>query len=162
MKEENISSSHHQLLSEELNQFISRRPHWVIGWANTVFLTLFILLVVLSWYIRYPETISVPVQVSKTSSGAFYGELRPSAGDMSRIREGQPVTIRLEGQRGREMARLRGRTGQMQRATGLVKIEMAPGESPMPGTRPAAYAEIVVGNKRLITSLLGRISPATP
>lgn len=48
------------LRSKEIDEVIGRPPHWLIQWGISVFLTILVLVVILSYFIRYPETINLP------------------------------------------------------------------------------------------------------
>lgn len=46
-----------ELRSEEINEILTKPPHWLIRRGNILFLTLIILLLSLSWVIKYPDII---------------------------------------------------------------------------------------------------------
>ncbi|GAA4272639.1 HlyD family efflux transporter periplasmic adaptor subunit [Aquimarina gracilis] len=46
-----------QLRSEEVQEILTRVPHWMIRWGNLFILFLVILLLFLSWLIKYPDVI---------------------------------------------------------------------------------------------------------
>lgn len=46
-----------QLRSEEVQEILTRVPHWMIRWGNLLILTLILLLLFLSWMLKYPDTI---------------------------------------------------------------------------------------------------------
>ncbi|SHJ05689.1 HlyD family secretion protein [Aquimarina spongiae] len=46
-----------QLRSEEVQEILTRVPHWMIRWGNLLILGLVILLLFLSWLIKYPDVI---------------------------------------------------------------------------------------------------------
>ena len=52
-KNENV-----QLRSEEVQEILTKVPHWMIRWGNLLFLILFLLLIVLTWFIKYPDIIT--------------------------------------------------------------------------------------------------------
>jgi hypothetical protein len=47
-----------KLRSEEVQEILTKVPHWMIRWGNVLFLGIIIMLFVLSWFIRYPDIIS--------------------------------------------------------------------------------------------------------
>ncbi len=51
-------SSKSQLYSYEMNEILSKPPLWLIQWGSTVFLGVLVLVLVISWWIRYPELIN--------------------------------------------------------------------------------------------------------
>ncbi|MGP1993917.1 HlyD family secretion protein [Zobellia laminariae] len=46
-----------QLRSEEVHEILTYVPHWMIRWGNLLFLTLIIMLLIISWLIKYPDII---------------------------------------------------------------------------------------------------------
>lgn len=46
-----------QLRSEEVQEILTRVPHWMIRWGNLLILVLILLLLFLSWMLKYPDTI---------------------------------------------------------------------------------------------------------
>ncbi len=46
-----------QLRSEEVQEILTRVPHWMIRWGNLLILSLVLLLLFLSWLIKYPDVI---------------------------------------------------------------------------------------------------------
>ena len=46
------------LRSEEVQEILSKVPHWMIRWGNVLFLILIILLLFLSWFVKYPDIIA--------------------------------------------------------------------------------------------------------
>lgn len=48
---------HIELRSEEVQEILTKVPHWMIRWGNVLFLLLIIMLLVLSWFVKYPDII---------------------------------------------------------------------------------------------------------
>ncbi len=46
-----------QLRSEEVQEILTRVPHWMIRWGNLLMLVLILLLLFLSWLVKYPDVI---------------------------------------------------------------------------------------------------------
>lgn len=46
------------LRSEEVQEILSKVPHWMIRWGNVLFLILIILVLLLSWFVKYPDIIA--------------------------------------------------------------------------------------------------------
>ncbi|MEB8346884.1 HlyD family efflux transporter periplasmic adaptor subunit [Flavobacteriaceae bacterium KMM 6898] len=46
-----------ELRNEEVQEILTRVPNWMIRWGSTLFLFLIILVIVLSWLIKYPDVI---------------------------------------------------------------------------------------------------------
>jgi len=53
-----------QLRSEEVQEILTRVPHWLIRWGNLVIFAILLLLLYLSWVIRYPDIISAEASLS--------------------------------------------------------------------------------------------------
>jgi hypothetical protein len=52
------------LRSEEIDEVIGRPPHWLVQWGITVFLVILLLVLTISYFIEYPETVSVPFTIT--------------------------------------------------------------------------------------------------
>jgi len=46
-----------ELRSEEVQEILTKVPHWMIRWGNVLFLVLILLLLFLSWFVKYPDII---------------------------------------------------------------------------------------------------------
>lgn len=46
-----------QLRSEEVQEILTRVPHWMIRWGNLLILALVLMLLFLSWLVKYPDVI---------------------------------------------------------------------------------------------------------
>ncbi|HEV8052451.1 MAG TPA: biotin/lipoyl-binding protein, partial [Parachlamydiaceae bacterium] len=46
------------LLTEEVQEVISYRPHWIVRSGNTLFLLIMLMIVCLTWVIKYPDIIN--------------------------------------------------------------------------------------------------------
>ena len=47
-----------ELRSEEVQEILTKVPHWMIRWGNVLFLSLIIMLLAMSWFIKYPDIIT--------------------------------------------------------------------------------------------------------
>lgn len=47
-----------ELLTEEVQEVISYRPHWIVRKGNSIFLLIMIMIVSLTWVIKYPDIIN--------------------------------------------------------------------------------------------------------
>ena len=47
-----------ELRSEEVQDILTRVPHWMIRWGSTLFLGLIVMILALSWIIKYPDKIT--------------------------------------------------------------------------------------------------------
>ncbi|MFD2786372.1 HlyD family secretion protein [Hymenobacter rubripertinctus] len=53
--------NHH---SDEVYDIISSVPSWLVQWGTTLLVLILLGAVILSWYIQYPDTITVPLQLT--------------------------------------------------------------------------------------------------
>jgi hypothetical protein len=52
------------LRSEEIDEVIGRPPHWLIQWGITMFFVILMLVLALSYFIDYPEIVTVPFTIN--------------------------------------------------------------------------------------------------
>ena len=55
-----------ELRSEEVQDILTRVPHWLIRWGSVVVLCILMLLLFVSWFIKYPDI--VPTQIVITTN----------------------------------------------------------------------------------------------
>jgi HlyD family secretion protein len=53
-----------ELRSEEVQEILSYMPHWLIRWGITIFILVIFLLLLLSWFVKYPDIVTAPVVIS--------------------------------------------------------------------------------------------------
>ncbi len=58
-----INEDKDTLVSDEIQEVISYRPHWIIRKGNILFLFLIVFLLALTWFIRYPDIINSPARL---------------------------------------------------------------------------------------------------
>lgn len=46
-----------ELRSEEVQEILTRVPHWMISWGSTLFFILILLVLAISWFVKYPDII---------------------------------------------------------------------------------------------------------
>lgn len=46
-----------KLRSEEVQEILNKMPHWTIRWGNLIFLALILVLLLISWVLKYPDII---------------------------------------------------------------------------------------------------------
>lgn len=64
MEEENKILDNLELRSESVQDILTRPPHWMIRWGNTTIFLCFLLVVFMSYFIKYPEFISAPILIT--------------------------------------------------------------------------------------------------
>lgn len=52
--------------SEEVQEILTKVPNWMIRWGNTLFFLLILLLLFISWFIKYPDIIASEIMVTST------------------------------------------------------------------------------------------------
>lgn len=53
-----------QLRSEEVQDILTRVPHWMIRWGSFIIFFIILLVLVFSWFIRYPDIISASIIIT--------------------------------------------------------------------------------------------------
>ena len=53
-----------ELRSEEVQEILTRIPHWLIRWGSMVVLAIFILFFFVSWIVKYPDIISTQIIIT--------------------------------------------------------------------------------------------------
>jgi multidrug resistance efflux pump len=53
-----------QLRNEEVQEILTRVPHWLIRWGNVVVLSIVLLMLGVSWMIKYPDMISTQISIT--------------------------------------------------------------------------------------------------
>ena len=53
-----------EIRSEEVQEILSYVPNWMIRWGNTLILVLIMMLLFISWFVKYPDVISTQVMVT--------------------------------------------------------------------------------------------------
>lgn len=62
IKNEHIE--HIELRSEEVQEILTKVPSWMIRWGNTLFLALIVMLLMLSWFVKYPDIITSEAMIT--------------------------------------------------------------------------------------------------
>jgi multidrug efflux pump subunit AcrA (membrane-fusion protein) len=53
-----------ELRSESVQDILTRPPNWIIRWGNTVIFACFLMVILMSFFIKYPEFIAAPILVT--------------------------------------------------------------------------------------------------
>ena len=59
-----LPTSDFHLRSEEVQEILTRVPHWLIRWGNIVVLSIVLLMLGVSWMIKYPDMISAQISIT--------------------------------------------------------------------------------------------------
>ncbi|MCB0430999.1 MAG: HlyD family efflux transporter periplasmic adaptor subunit [Flavobacteriales bacterium] len=90
-------TDHIHLRSEEVQDILGKTPSWMIRWGTAMILGLILMLVFLSWFIRYPDVIAGPVMVTtetppvKLVSNSSGKLIRLFHRDGTIVKEGEPL-----------------------------------------------------------------------
>ena len=57
------TTTYNELLTEEVQDVISYRPHWIVRKGNTVFLLIIVSLLAMTWVIQYPDMINASTRL---------------------------------------------------------------------------------------------------
>lgn len=53
-----------ELRSEEVQEILTRVPNWMIRWGNVVILSLLVMVLMISWFIKYPDLITTQIIIT--------------------------------------------------------------------------------------------------
>lgn len=53
-----------ELRSEEVQEILTKTPHWMIRWGNLLILIIIILIFLFSWFIKYPDIITTEITIT--------------------------------------------------------------------------------------------------
>jgi multidrug efflux pump subunit AcrA (membrane-fusion protein) len=53
-----------EIRSEEVQEILTATPNWMIRWGNTLLLLLMLMLVYISWFVKYPDVISTEIMIT--------------------------------------------------------------------------------------------------
>lgn len=87
------------LRSEEVQEILTRVPHWMIRWGSLLFLCLIIMLLFISWFVKYPDVIvAQTVITTKIPPEKEYARITGKIDtifveDDQMIQAGQPLAI---------------------------------------------------------------------
>lgn len=87
------------LRSEEVQDILTKVPHWMIRWGNVLFLSLILLLLLISWFVKYPDiilseavvTTEVPPQKEYARTSGKLDAILVE--DNVSVKSGQPLAI---------------------------------------------------------------------
>lgn len=84
------------LRDENVHEILTSVPHWMIRWGNFLFLFLVLLILFLSWLIRYPDTVEDRIYIEEFKSDQQYvGMISSQNYDFEKVKKGQNIQIEL-------------------------------------------------------------------
>ena len=87
------------LRSEEVQEILSKIPHWMIRWGSILFLILLVLVIALTWFIKYPDVInSKAIVTTKIPPQKEYAQISGKIDELlvldnELVNHGQPLAI---------------------------------------------------------------------
>jgi HlyD family secretion protein len=60
---EQLTSYRHELVSDEIHDVISYRPHWIVRNGNVFFVLIILFILSLTWFIKYPDIITASARL---------------------------------------------------------------------------------------------------
>lgn len=80
-----------EIRSEEIQDILTKVPHWMLSWGNSIVLSLLILFFVFTWFIKYPDIISAQAVItSQTPPQKIYASIAGRI-DTLLVQDGQVV-----------------------------------------------------------------------
>lgn len=58
------NSQNIEIRSEEVQEILTHVPNWMIRWGNTLFFLLILMLLFISWFVKYPDVLATQVMVT--------------------------------------------------------------------------------------------------
>lgn len=152
--------------SEEAQEIMGRMPSRLIRWGLACIFFIFLIILGICFFIRYPQTIAGPVVIDREAeSGVFVGHTIVSSCNLGKIEIGQPVRIRLQAYPPTEYGLLRGRVEQLAPVAGEIgryrvrialpdSLRTSQNRAVRPIPQMDGIAEIVIAEQRLLKRLL--------
>ncbi len=151
--------------SEEAQEIMGRMPSRLVRWGLACIFFIFLIILAISFFIRYPRTISGPVVITQTESGETVGTMTVPSHNLGRLHAGQPVRIRLNAYPHAEYGILKGEVlrlspipeqiGQYELLVALPEGLRTPQGRDLPMIpQMDGTAEIIISNPRLIERLV--------
>ena len=56
-----------EIRSEEVQEILSHVPNWMIRWGNTLLLVFIVMLLAISWFVKYPDVIDTEVMITTSN-----------------------------------------------------------------------------------------------
>lgn len=79
--------------SEELQEIISKPPHWLVQWGVTIFFMLTVLMISASWVIKYPDVVTVSFTLTANDAPRVVVVRNEGKLDRLLVKDGQKVEV---------------------------------------------------------------------
>jgi hypothetical protein len=111
-----------ELISDEITDIISRKPHWIIRYGASLIGVILLLLILAGWFVRYPQ-VNIAMEIlitaqkeevanvdggSQSTSTLWKGEIVAHQSIKNKINMGQSLLIEIKGYPGSEFGYLTG------------------------------------------------------
>ncbi|MEO9571161.1 MAG: HlyD family efflux transporter periplasmic adaptor subunit [Polaribacter sp.] len=80
-----------EIRSEEVQEILSYVPNWMIRWGNTLFLLLIIMLLFITWFVKYPDVIASQVMITTINPPEKVYANSPGKFDAILVKDGDSV-----------------------------------------------------------------------
>jgi multidrug efflux pump subunit AcrA (membrane-fusion protein) len=64
---ENFQQEEIEIRSEEVQEILSHVPNWMIRWGNTLLLVFVVMLLAISWFVKYPDDIDAQIMITTSN-----------------------------------------------------------------------------------------------
>lgn len=81
-----------EIRSEEVQEILTKIPNWMIRWGNTLLLVFIIMLLAMSWFIKYPDDIDTQVIITTSNPPQKLYANSPGKFDAFLVNDGDTVT----------------------------------------------------------------------
>ena len=168
MSEKNTGYKNNQGSSNtETVDFINYEPHWIIRKANSLFLVLLLFMMAIIYFVKYPDTIKLPVTVILSDSLSFViSKTEAKEVGVNKIKIGQVVILKSVDTQKKKPEVLEARIRNIihsvpSDSNWIIKLDVAYNENYnrdlLIHDTLNATAEIKVSEERLITKLIAQI-----
>ncbi len=176
MADQNINptGNSNELLSDEVREIISYRPHWIVRKGNIIFLIVLSCMFLLTFLIQYPDIITTPARLVRSNPNilpqhtGFYAEINTAQKDISKIKIGQKVILKIDSYPTQEFGSITGTVDHIADTLSnndsfVVKVILPQGAKTNYGktiflkTDLTAQASIITNNSKLFDRLAGQL-----
>ena len=93
------STNNPEVRSEQVQEILTKVPHWLVSSGNTLLLLFILLIVLISWFVKYPDVIEAPVMLTSVNppekiyarAGGSLEAMLINDGDQ--VAAGQPLAV---------------------------------------------------------------------
>lgn len=89
-----------ELRSEEIQEIIGHVPHWIVRWGISVIVSVFLIFIFCSYFVRFPDTFETKVMINSKEQPSKLGwyksdglEYQPVVKDSQRVNRGDTLLV---------------------------------------------------------------------